>query len=140
MRIVSPPTIKTTIYDKNISGIVLSVESEYQVSQEYIIHDYFVPVGYRWIINSVALRLGYTTIDGTHNRAVLTICVGPYTAYNHILGLSLYTGDGIMEKNMSISPNLVLAEGTRLVADLYMAPNQDPVFVSYHIAISQLEK
>jgi len=140
MRLISPPNLKTTIYDKNITGIVYSKSIEYHIPDGNVIANYIVPDGFIWVVNSVGLRLGYTNRLGSHALVKFKVCVNYCNLDQDILGLSLYPGDDILEKNMSISPSLPLFEDNVLVVYAYMAPNQDPVFVSYYIAITQIEK
>jgi len=140
MRLISPPNLKTTIYDKNITGILFSKSGEYRLLGENIIREFVVPEGFYWVVNSVALRLGYINQVGRHPAASLKVCVDSCKMENHILGLSIYSGDGILEKNMSISPGLVLNENKQVFVTLYMERDDEPVYVSYYIAITGIEK
>jgi len=140
MRLISPPNLKTTIYDKHISGLVFSKSEEYCRLGENILREIIVPDGFYWIVNSVALRLGYITQQGIHHEASLKVCVRACSRGEHLLGLSIYPGDGILDKNMSISPGLVLNERWSIIVSMYMSGEEESVYVSYYIALNQVKK
>jgi len=139
MRIVSPPSPRTTIYDRDINSVIGSGAGTYPDTSSGDLWFHSVPSGRRYIVNSVALRLSRQSGVGVHKNVLLTVCVNGYASNLHLAGITLFGTDNVIERYISVQPNIVLTEGTDLSVCLAIETGQDPVNLSYYLAVSEID-